>query len=222
MKGRMEIVENNGEYALVKVKAEDLLRLKIQEDYREILLDSYLKYGFPKITNDNGEIIEKTYDGYYKEGNVVVAYTSDSVLMLDCDLKREDEVIEFAREYAKFHDLGSALVMKTSESTQVDLYGKTLGNYCIIFGRILTWDEIKWHVKEAFRLGMVNKGFVIIRKFGSITIRVNAKNDKIPPPTPVYYFSNGDKEGRKGIWAFLKHWAMCRKLGKVNNNGKKN
>ena len=44
------------------------------------------------------------------KGNVVLAYTSDCRLMLDCDLKTESEVKEFAEEYAKFHkELGMAL-----------------------------------------------------------------------------------------------------------------
>lgn len=143
-------------------------------------------------------------------GNVVLAYTTDSHLMLDCDLKREDEVVTFSEEYSKFHDLGSSGVWKTSDSPQIDLYGNRLGNYCIIFGKVLSWDEIKWHVQEVYRLGMVNKGFTALRKFGSITIRVNAKNDKIPPPMPIYYFRNGD---RRGVMAFTRHWVMCRKEG---------
>ena len=145
------------------------------------------------------------------DGNVVLAYTSDRVLMLDCDLKREDEVIEFAKVYAKFHDLGSAVVFKTSDTPQVDLFGNHLGNYCSVFGKTLSWDEVQWHVKEAYRLGMVNKGFTALRQFGSITIRVNSKNDKIPPPKPIYYFRNGD---RTGVMAFTRHWVMCRNLGR--------
>lgn len=144
-------------------------------------------------------------------GNVVLAYTSDSQLMLDCDLKKEDEVKEFAREYAEFHDLGSSAVFKTSDTSQVDLFGNRMGNYCIIFGKVLPWDEVKWHVQEAYRQGIVNKGFTALRKFGSITIRVNAKNNKIPPPKPLYYFPNGDD---KGIQEFLEYWRMCRNLGK--------
>jgi len=145
------------------------------------------------------------------EGNVVLAYQSDSRLMLDCDLKREAVVKKFAKKYAKFHDLGSVAVFKTSDTPQVDLFGKRLGNFCIIFGKGLPWDEIKWHVKEAYRQGIVNKGFTALREFGSITIRVNAKNSKIPPPRPVCYFSNGDDTG---VMEFIGHWVMCRKMGK--------
>jgi hypothetical protein len=86
-----------------------------------------------------------------------------------------------------------------------------MGNYCIIFDKVLSWDEIKWHVQEAYRQGIVNKGFTALRKFGSITIRVNSKNNKIPPPKPIYYFSNGDDAG---VVKFLEFWRMCRNLGK--------
>ncbi len=135
------------------------------------------------------------------EGNVVLGYTSDSQLMLDCDLKREVEVKKFAREYTKFHDLGSSAAFKTSDTTQVDLLGNRLIDACIVFGRVpLAFDEIEWHVKEAFRLGMVNKGFAALRKFGFITIRVNSKNSKIPPPKPLFYFNNGEDTGNHGVY----------------------
>jgi hypothetical protein len=87
-----------------------------------------------------------------------------------------------------------------------------VGNYCIIFGKVLPWDEIKWHVQEAYRLGMVDKKFREIRKFGSITIRVNPRTTRYPPPKPLYYFRKGDS---RGITAFIRHWKMCRNMGKV-------
>lgn len=60
----------------------------------------------------------------------------------------------------------------------------------------------------------VNKGFTVMREFGSITIRVNAKNSKIPSPIPICYFSNGDRrEDREGVMQFVRHWVMCRKMG---------
>jgi len=145
-----------------------------------------------------------------ENGNVVLGYTSDSVLMLDCDLKRKVEVIEFGKEYTLFHDLGSILTIETSKSTQLDLFGNLLGNYAIIFGKILRWEEIRWHIAECYRLGMINKAFTALREFGSITIRVNAKNNRIPAPEIVYYFPNGDDKGVKG---FLDHWKMCKDLG---------
>jgi hypothetical protein len=59
---------------------------------------------------------------------------------------------------------------------------------------------------------MVNRGFTALRKFGFITIRVNSKNSKIPPPKPLYYFHNGDNGG---ITAFIRHWKMCRNMGRL-------
>jgi hypothetical protein len=145
-----------------------------------------------------------------REGNVVLAFTCDYLLMLDCDMKRKCEVKRFAKEFARFHNLGSAGVFETSCTPQLDLFGKLLTNYCIIFGRRLSWDSIKWLVGEAYRLRMVNKSFANIRQVGSITIRVNAKNKTIPAPRPISYFDNGDDTG---IMEFLDHWVMCRKMG---------
>lgn len=148
------------------------------------------------------------------KGNVVLAYTSDSHLMLDCDLQREDETIEFAEEYSKFHDLGSALVIETSRPKQMDLSldkDNLLNRYSIIFGKIIGWEEIRWHIREAYRLGMVKRDFLALREFGSITIRVSAKNDEIPYPKIVSYFRNGD---RKGVMRFLRHWVMCKTMGR--------
>lgn len=192
---KIELVENDGEYALVRVRAKDLPFLTIGV--------------IPKMERKD-EDVKKAYEGYHKEGNVVYAYTTDCHLLLDSDLKRKDEVIEFAKEYTMFHKLGSVAVFKTSDCSLTDLFGERLGNYCIIFGKILAWLEIKWHVQEAYRLGKVNQGFVIIRKFGSITIRITAKNNEIPPPEPIYYFPNGDN---KGVRKFMEDWAWNRNLG---------
>jgi hypothetical protein len=154
-----------------------------------------------------------------REGNVVLAFTSDIFLMLDCDIKREDDVTKFSKRYPEHHDLGSSAVFKTSDTPQVDLFGERLGNYCIIFGKKISYDEIVWHVQEAYRLGMVNKGFTDMRHIGSITIRVNAKNNKIPPPRPICYFSNGDDTG---IMKFIDHWVNCRKMERLEHEYKKN
>lgn len=162
----------------------------------------------------NGESRPPRKVKHRREGNVVLAWTTDCFLALDCDLKREDEVTEFEEEYSEVQSLGSSLVAKTSDSSQVDLFGNRLNNYCIIFGKRLTWEEIQWHIDECFRLGIINRGFHKLRKFGSITIRVNAKNDKIPPPAIVRYFSNGDsRKDREGVIRFLEHWVRCRKEG---------
>lgn len=146
-----------------------------------------------------------------KEGNVVISYGTDTHLMLDCDLKLKDEVIKFSRKYAKFHDLGSAAVFETSDADKIDIHGNRLGNYCVIFGRIISWEECKWHLEEALRLVMVDKDYVdIMCKSGCMTIRVNTKNSKKHSPTLIDYFHNGDSTG---ITAFINHWKMCRDLG---------
>ena len=143
------------------------------------------------------------------KGNVVLGCTSNCFLMLDCDKKSESEVVNFSREYTLFHDLGDSLVMKSSDGDGED---SSLCNYFIIFGKPLHWKEIRWHVKEAYRLGMVNEAFTAIREFGTITLRVNAKNNEIPPPKLIdqCYFENGDFTG---ILAFLRDWVNHRELG---------
>jgi hypothetical protein len=152
---------------------------------------------------------------------VVLAYTTSSHLMLDYDLKTETEAVGFTRKYAKFHKLGSALTILTSEVKQMDLNldkDNLLNRYSAIFGKPIHWSEIQWHVKEAYELGMVEKGFLALRQFGSITIRTSAKNPEIPAPKIVDYFPNGD---RRGVMGFLRHWVMCRNLGEVNDGRKR-
>ena len=147
------------------------------------------------------------------EGNVVLAYTTDSHLMLDYDLKTQAKAVGFTRKYAKYHKLGSALTTLTSEVKQMDLSldkDNLLNRYSGIFGKIIDKREVMWHVQEAYRLGMVDKAFTALREFGYITIRVNAKNDEISAPKIVDYFRNGDN---RGVMGFLRHWVMCRKLG---------
>lgn len=136
--------------------------------------------------------------------NVVIGYTTDCHLCLDCDLKPEKEVIEFAEEYAKFQDLGSVDVYKTSDSPQIDLFGNRLGNYCIIFGKIISWEEVKWHITEAYRLRMIHRSFLVMREIDKITIRVNAKNDKTSPPKLIHTFRNGDDKGTRAFRRWLK------------------
>lgn len=150
-----------------------------------------------------------------REGNVVLGFTTDCHLALDCDWKSKEETVKFAEEYSKAQSLGSSLVVRTSYGNgQVDLLGNVINNYAVVFGKRLTWEEIKWHIDECFRLGMINRGFRKLRKFGFITIRVNAKNNKIPHPDVVRYVSNGGKKSdREGVKRFLEHWKRCKSLG---------
>ncbi len=147
-----------------------------------------------------------------KEGNVVLGYTSSNFLMLDVDDQPEWLVTRFAKQYAKFHNLGSVLVLRTSESCKTDLFGNRLGNYCIIFGKPLDWKEIQWHINETKRLGIINRSFAKLREFGSITIRVNAKNNEIPPPEIIKFYYNGDMNG---IVRFISHRNLVRDLGRI-------
>lgn len=147
------------------------------------------------------------------EGNVVVAYCSDTVLMLDIDNQTKEVVKDFATKYAKFHNLGSILIMKTSERGQLDLLGNKLESFAVIFGKCpLGWEEIQWHVTEARRLGMIERSFLKLRKFGYITIRVNPKNNKTPCPRISYYHRSGD---RTGIFRYIRLYVMCKKLGRM-------
>ncbi len=144
------------------------------------------------------------------EGNVVLGFTSSNFLMLDVDDLIEYYVLDFAKEYAEFYKLGSLMVLRTSESTKTDLFGNRLGNYCIIFGKPLTWKEIQWHINETKKLGIINRSFAKLRDFGTITIRVNSKNEKIPPPEIIRFYNNGDMTG---IVAYIKHKNTCEGLG---------
>jgi hypothetical protein len=150
-----------------------------------------------------------------EEGNVVVGYTCDNILMLDIDDETKDGVVDFVKTYSMFHNLGKALVMKTSDRHRLDPLHNRLANYCIIFGKYpMSWKEISWHIKEARRLGMIEKAFTAIRKFGYTTIRVNDKNKKIPHPTIVSYCGEGDNTG---CMKYLRFWTNNRTVGWKDN-----
>ena len=137
------------------------------------------------------------------EGNVVIGFSTCTQLILDIDFQAEETVVRFAREYAKFHKLGSSLVLKTSDKYLTDLYRQRLGKYCVVFGKPISWEEIRWHIKEARRLGMIERTVVIMTRFGNITERANAKNDKTPPPKIVKFYANGDMRGIRDYVSFL-------------------
>jgi hypothetical protein len=83
---------------------------------------------------------------------------------LDADLKKGEEVVEWAREYTKKFRLGSVLIMMSSDgSGQVDLHGNRLYNFSLIFGEHLPWQEIMLHINNAFKDDMVDKKFVKTR-----------------------------------------------------------
>jgi len=146
-----------------------------------------------------------------KDGNVVIGFCSNNILMLDLDLHSEATAKAFVKSYSKFHKLGSTLLLKTSDSNQIDLLGNRLKKYAAIFGKPLSWDEILWHIKESRRLGMIERSFLNLRKFGYITIRINAKNNETPPPKVVAFYRLGDTTG---IVAFLEFRKFSKDLGK--------
>lgn len=155
------------------------------------------------------------------DGNVVLGLMTDGILMLDCDKQREEDVINFAREYSKFHNLGSFAVFLTSKASipnyiMPNLWrvNGVLNNYFIIFGRLLAWQEVRWHVKEAYRLGIVNKDFLVMRNFEAITARYNAKNRDKPHPKLVYFEDDRrSSESRFGIWRYLEFFGRNKNVG---------
>jgi hypothetical protein len=135
--------------------------------------------------------------------------------MLDLDLHSEATVRDFSKRYSRFHKLGGAMLIKTSESNQIDLFGNKLNKYAVIFGRILSWEEILWHIEECRRLGMIERSFLNLRKFGFITIRVNAKNESTPSPKIVAVYNMGDMTG---ISLFNEFKECCKNLGKQSED----
>jgi hypothetical protein len=158
---------------------------------------------------------KKPQKQYPKQGNGVIGFCTENILMLDLDLHTETVAKKFVKSYSRFHKLGIVLLINTSDSTQVDLFRNKLNKFSAIFGKTLSWEEIKWHVTESRRLGMVERSFLNLRKFGSITIRVNAKNDKTPSPKPVALYNLGDMTG---IMQFNEFREACKDLGKQNTD----
>lgn len=142
--------------------------------------------------------------------SVVVGFTTSDYLMLDADLKKPEEVVKWAKKYAREYHLGSVLIMKTSDSSQLDLYGNKLSNFSIIFGEPLPWQEIMLHINNAYKDGMVDKKFVKMRFQGFITERVNRKNKRIDYPKYFKYIPNGNNEG---CFEYLRWRAWFKNVG---------
>jgi hypothetical protein len=149
------------------------------------------------------------------DGNVVLGFCTSHILMLDLDLHPEALVKKFVKKYSKTHKLGSVLLLKTSDTPIVDAFGNKLNKYSAIFGKVLSWKEIKWHLKECGRLKMVEPAFLRLRKFGFITIRVNPKNDETPAPKIVALYNLGDITG---ILKFEEFRQACKNLGKLETD----
>lgn len=108
------------------------------------------------------------------------------------------------------------MILKTSDDYLTDFFGNKLGKYCIIFGNPLRWREIQWHITETRRLGIIERAFTKLRQFGCITIRVNVKNKKTPPPKIIKFYANGDM---RGIRDYVQFSNRFRTLGFFEGNG---
>jgi len=152
-----------------------------------------------------------------EEGDVVVAYTREDTLMLDIDEQLESRVVNFGQRYSKcYKHLGGYIILETSKTPKVDLFGNRFGNYCVIFGKHLKWEEIVWHIEECRGMGIINEDFARIRMFGSITIRVNPKNDK-KPALKVIHSNYGEDD--EAIESFLEYYEMNKDLGTSAKKG---
>jgi len=146
------------------------------------------------------------------EGTVVLGFTTADYLLIDADLKRPAEVLMWAKKYAKRHHLGSVLIMKTSDSPQLDLYGRRLYNFAVIFGERLPWQEIMRHIRNALKDRIVDKKFVKMRFQGFITERVNRKNEQIGIPKLFKYIPKG-KGSNEGCFEYLKWYKWFKDVG---------
>ena len=100
--------------------------------------------------------------------------------------------------------------MKTSGSTQMDLEGKRLVNFCAVFGRRVHWTENMQHIEKAYRDKMVRKDFRDMRIYGNTTERINAKGCKKGYPVRFKVIGNGTYEG---ILEYLSWWYRNRGFG---------
>jgi hypothetical protein len=144
--------------------------------------------------------------------SVVLGYTTSDYLMLDADNKRPD-VARWAEKYARKNELGTTLIMLTSDKGQYDLFGNRLYNFAIIFGDRLPWQEIMVHIGNALKAKIVDKKFVKMRFQGFITERINKKNNQVLRPKIFRYITpkkrkKGDNEG---CFEYLKWWIWYKK-----------
>jgi hypothetical protein len=144
--------------------------------------------------------------------SVVLGYTTSDYLMLDADNKRPD-VARWAEKYARKNELGTTLIMLTSDKGQYDLFGNRLYNFAIIFGNRIPWQEIMMHIRNALKAKIVDKKFVKMRFQGFITERINKKNNQVLRPKIFRYITpkkrkKGDNEG---CFEYLKWWIWYKK-----------
>jgi hypothetical protein len=126
--------------------------------------------------------------------NAMISFFSNDFLGLDADEQYEGVIKNFAKTYTKFYNLGSVLVQRTSRISRISKFG--LANYSIIFGRLLYWKQIEWHIDNTEKLGIIKQNYADLRKAQRhISIRLNPKSDKSPTPETILYYKNGDMTG---------------------------
>ena len=144
--------------------------------------------------------------------SIVIGFTTSDYLMLDADNMTKRRVTEWTRKYRKKYHLGSALVMMTSNEGQLDLFGKRVYNFTVIFGERLPWQENMNHIRNAYKDGMVNKVFLRMRFQGFTTERVNRKCKRKGAPTFFRYFPD-PKKRNEGCMEYMKWWKWFREVG---------
>jgi len=154
--------------------------------------------------------------------SVVLGYTTSDYLMLDIDNKRPEELVRWAKKYARKSHLGAVLIMQTSDIGQRDLQGKRLYSFAVIFGFREPWQEIMVHIYNALKAKMVDKKFVKMRFQGFITERVNKKNNQVLRPKIFRYITpkkrrKGDNEG---CFEYLRWWVWYKKVMPDENSKK--
>jgi hypothetical protein len=145
-------------------------------------------------------------------GNICTGISTNSILIFDVDRHTKEFTLFHGENYPKFYHLGASLVMQTSETFERDFYGNTLGNYAIVFGKPITWEEIKWHIVNGVKLGLLERANLYVLKWGYITSRQNPKNREIPAPKVLKFFSNSHGDMR-GIVSYIQHWNLVKDFG---------
>ena len=126
--------------------------------------------------------------------NAMISFFSNDFLGLDADEQSEEFIKDFAKTYSKFYNLGSVLIQRTSRIGRISKFG--LANYSIIFGKLLFWKQVDWHIDNTERLGIIKQNYATLRKAQRhISIRLNPKSDKSPTPETILYYNNGDMTG---------------------------
>ena len=144
----------------------------------------------------------------------IVGFTTADYLMLDVDNRTPTRIYLWTKSYSKRYHLGCALINITSDTErQLDLFGNRLYHLSVIFGVRQCWEEIVFHIGNAFKDGIVDKKFVKMRYIGVITERVTVKSNRISYPRPFHYIRNSNKRrDKEGVFEYLRFWQWHKKV----------